>query len=453
MLTVNESRRKNLFHDDRGIFLTVILIFGGAISVAIVGGVSAYALFEHRASARMSDRDLAFHIAEAGVEYYRWHLVHNPVDYRDGAGHAGPFIHEYHDKTGAVVGSYSLEIDPPPDGTSLVIIRSTGWTVTNPDTKRTVQARVGFPMLTDYALLTNASTTIGTNDETHGVIFSNDTIRFDGVADSWVKSAVDHGITGGGGPKDFWVAPVAPINFQSVTADLAVIRDAADTSGVHLFSSGKEGWHIQFTSSTYTLYKVNTRRCYQGEGKWKRGFWEGQTYCYDTGAETLVSQNTPLPANGAFFSDDDLWLSGTVDGAVSIGVGTFPVQPPYKRAYIHGNLLYAARAGDDALGLAAQGDVIIPHDVPAVMEADGAFLSQFGKVYRPYYDVDTKTSLSLFGSDISFGGSVFRYVNGWGSTESGFEKTVHTFDGNLRLHPPRGFPVNPTYEVVSWEEL
>lgn len=443
---------QKLGSDTRGTFLTVILIFGGVVTLLVVGGISGYATLEHRIGATLGDRDLAFHIAEAGAEYYRWHLAHDTDDYTDGTGLAGPYVHEYKDKTGVVVGSFSLEIDPPSDGSSLVTIRSTGWTAANPDASRIIRMRVGFPLLTDYAILSHASTTIGTNDETHGTVHSNDTIRFDGTADSWVRSAKD--IQGGGGPKSFWQENVAPIEFSAMSGDLADIRDAADDDGDLLELSGKEGWHIQFTGAAYKLYKVNTRACYRGVGKWERGgrFWNGETHCYDIGSESLVG-TYELPENGAIFSEDDLWVDGTVDGRVSIGVGKFPVQPPHKNIMVKGTLAYAAKAGDDVLGIVSQGSIIVPRNVPGTMEMDGAFLSQFGKIYRPYYDADIKTTLSIFGADISFGGSTFRYFNGYGHTVSGFEKTVHTYDDNLRYNPPRGFPVNPTYEVVSWEEL
>jgi len=36
---------------------------------------------------------------------------------------------------------------------------------------------------------------------------------------------------------------------------------------------------------------------------------------------------------------------------------------------------------------------------------------------------------------------------------SGFVNTNYIYDGNLRYLPPPGFPVEPTYEIISWEEV
>src|SRR3989338_3354825 len=108
--------------------LIFVMIFGSIAFTIIILGVSGYALFEHRASTKLYLRDMSLHIAEAGVNYYRWHLAHNPTDYTDGTGQPGPYIHEYKDKDGNAIGSFSLAIDPPPAGTTIVTVRSTGWT-------------------------------------------------------------------------------------------------------------------------------------------------------------------------------------------------------------------------------------------------------------------------------------------------------------------------------------
>ena len=232
----------------------------------IISGVASYAIFENKASNRKHNRDLAFQIAEAGINYYRWHLAHSPTDYWDGTGgEPGPYQHDYEDKNGTVIGYYSLEIDEPLAGSSVVIVRSTGWTTAEPQTKRELQVRLGFAALTDYTFLSNANMNFSFTTEVHGTTHSNGGIRFDGTTDSWVKSAKEtykyqnqthNGVWGGGGPKSFWQYPVPEIDFFSVTADLSDIRDLADQSGTHYTASGKEGWHIVFTGATYKLYKV-----------------------------------------------------------------------------------------------------------------------------------------------------------------------------------------------------
>ncbi|PIT86540.1 MAG: hypothetical protein COU33_02560, partial [Candidatus Magasanikbacteria bacterium CG10_big_fil_rev_8_21_14_0_10_43_6] len=433
----------------KGSSLIYILVFGSVATMIIISGVATYALFEHQASNRKHARDMSFHIAEAGIDYYRWHLAHNPTDFQDGTGQPGPYVHEYVDKNGTNIGFFSLEIDPPLAGSTVATIRSTGWVNWQPQTTRTIQVRAGFPALTDYTFLTNANMNFSFTTEVHGQVHSNGGIRFDGTSDSWVKSARDRyqyenqqhdGVWGGGGPRAFWNFPVPAIDFNAITADLGAIRDSADDGGIHLNSSGDEGWHVVFNGNNFDLFRVTDVDCYPGSGRWRFNrwngwFWDGTTYCYDVGAEVFVA-NHQIPENGAVFIEDNTWVEGQVDGRVTVGVGRFPVQAPYETIYIQGNLTYAERSSDDVTGLLAQGDIIVPHDVPDTMTIDAALLSQFGVISRPYYDSDLKTLANVFGSQISYAGGGWKWTNGWGNVISGFVNTNHTYDANLSYYPP-----------------
>jgi len=459
------------FRQDRsGSTLMFILIFGAAATTIIVSGVASYGIYEHRVSLRHHQRDQAFHIAEAGVNYYRWHLAHAPRDYQDGTGTPGPYVHPYADKNGTTIGYYSLQIQPPLPGSMVVGVSSTGWTIWRPEVERTVAVRLGFPALTDYTFLSNANMAFGFTSRVNGTVHSNGGIRFDGESDSWVRSARDNyqyynpasgryetrnGIWGGGGPKTFWQFPVPAIDFFSVSADLVALRASAVTGGRIITSSGREGWHIVFRGAVYDLYRVDSRDCYRGSGRWRwrrneGWYWDGTTYCYDIRNQALVSSNNALPANGALFVEDDVWVEGVVDGRVTVGAGI--VQRPYYQIYINGNLTYAARGADDVIGLINQGDIIVPYEVPDTMTIEAALLSQFGTIYRPFYDSNTKSSLTIFGSQIYYEQGGMKYVNGFGNIISGFINTNYLYDGNLRYFPPSGFPVGNTYELISWEE-
>ncbi|MFA6427213.1 MAG: hypothetical protein WCW16_02060 [Candidatus Magasanikbacteria bacterium] len=443
----------------RGSMLIFAMIFGSIAFTIIILGVSGYALFEHRASTKLYRRDMALHIAEAGVNYYRWHLAHDNDEYTDGTGQPGPYVHEYHDKDGNLVGYFSLDIDEPLAGSSVVTVRSTGWTVQEPNASRTLQVRVGFPAMTDYAFLENADMSFSFTTVVHGIVHSNGNIRFDGTTDSWVRAHGD--IQGGGGPKTFWDFPVPIIDFYSVTGDLDDIRTASNNGGIRRGSSGTEGWQIIFDGNQFDLYKVTSRDCYKGEGRWRRRwggwYWDGNTYCFDVGNRQFF-ERLAIPSNGAMFFEDNVWVQGTVNGRVTIGVGKFPVQEPYKTLYINNNLTYAEKGGDDVVGLMAQGDIVVPYEASRTMEVNAAALSQFGSIYTPYYDPDEnlnglKDSLTFFGSQISYEGGGWKYVNGWGNVISGFHDTNHVYDGNLKYYPPPGFPVGTMYELISWEEI
>ncbi|MFA5211595.1 MAG: hypothetical protein WC414_03835 [Patescibacteria group bacterium] len=451
--------------NNRGVSLLYVIIFGFLVTTTIILSVSSYAAYENRSSNIIYNKDEAFHIAEAGINYYKWHLAHNSGDYTDGSEEAESYLHEFKDKNGSVIGYFSLEIDTPLAGSSVVTVRSTGYTIEEPDRKRTIQVRLGFPSLTENTFLANDSMNFSFTTEVSGVIHSNGGIRFDGTTDSWVKSAkatykyenqTHNGVWGGGGPKSFWLFPVPAVDFFGVTSDLSDIRDSADNGGIHLYSSGQEGWRIVFKGNNFDLYKVKTIDCYNGEGTWRRRwggwYWDGDVYCYDLGNTEYVD-SYDIPENGAIFIEDNVWVEGTVDGRVSVGVGRFPVQEPYKNIIISGNLIYNEKASDDTIGLLAQGNILVPYEVPEDMEINGALLSQFSAIYRPYYDEDVKNSLTIFGSQISYESGGWKYVNGWGNVISGFEDTNHIYDGNLKFYPPPGFPVGVNYELLSWEEI
>jgi len=461
---------KRLAYDQRGAILLYIIAFGGMAFTIIVGGVVSYSLIEHRASIKKHSRDMAFHIAEAGIEYYRWHLAHDPNDFQDGTGQSGPYVHEYYDKDGTVIGDFSLEIDPPLSGSTIVTVRSTGHTAWDPDQERTVQVRVGFPALTDFAFVENSDMSFSQTTEVHGKVHSNGGIEFNGTTDAVVQSAQEtydngsgshSGVWGIGGPSVFFDFPVPPKDFFGITSDLADIRDLADEAGVHLSSSGDEGWHIEFLADgTFNLYLVITRLCYGGSGTWVwwwGWYWDGEVLCYDIDEETFQA-NYPIPENGAIFVEDDVWVSGVVNGRVTVGAGRFPVlASTYQDIYIPDNLVYEEKNSDDVLGLIAQGDIIVPRDVPDDMEIDAAALSQFNQIQRPYYNAtyfpSVKNSLLFYGSQISYDGGGWKWIDENEDVISGFVNTNHTYDGNLRYYPPPGFPVENTYDLISWEEI
>lgn len=447
----------------RGSILLFVLMFGAIATTVIVSGVSSYAIFENRASIRKEQHDLALHIAEAGINYYKWHLAHAPEDYEDGTGQLGPYVHEFKDKNDTVIGYFSLVITPPASGTTQATIESTGWTVKQPDSKRTIRLRLAFDSFTDYALLSNASMNVGVSTEIHGPMHSNGGIRFDGTADSWITSAKEtyqylnqthDGIWGSGGPREFWKFPVPAIDFTGVTADLAEIQEEAAEDGIHLTSSGSQGWHLKFKADgTVDVYKVTSVHCYNGEGKYKWGTWFGTVHCYDVKTETFVENRQP-PENGQIFVEDHVWVEGTVSGHLTVAAGRLPEQPSnYRNIYIQNDISYTVHATSTSLGLLTQGDIIVPHNVPENMTIEAAMLSQYGKIQRPFYDNDERDSLTIYGSQIAYNGVVWKYNNGWGNVISGFVNTNHNYDPNLQYYPPPGFPVGNTYETVSWEEL
>src|SRR3989344_1709267 len=97
--------------------------FFGVISVLMVGALVSWASINIKASRLGVYREQALQIAEAGVDYYRWHLAHAPTDYKDGTTLAGPYVHNFFDKDAIQIGTFTLDITPPITGSTLVSIK------------------------------------------------------------------------------------------------------------------------------------------------------------------------------------------------------------------------------------------------------------------------------------------------------------------------------------------
>ncbi|MCX6781768.1 MAG: hypothetical protein NTW66_01445 [Candidatus Magasanikbacteria bacterium] len=460
------SKTKNfvveLHHDRRGAVLLYATIFGFIAFSIVVAAVSGYAISEHRASVYKHGREMAFQIAEAGVNYYRWHLAHNKEDYRDGTASSGPYIHIYEDKNGTPIGHFSLNIIPPLIGSSVVTIESTGWLDAQPNSRRTIRARVGFPSLTDYAILTNSDIWIGDTEETHGKFHSNGGIRYDGIGDAPITSGVptynckEHhgcgagqdkpGIWGTGGPQSFWSFPVPVKSFDVVTIKLSDIKTGAqpENGGLYLTSSGKSGWRIRFRADgKIDVNKVNSVNCNNGKDIGSNKY---VNYCIDI--KTVGTTETrDMPTSSYIYVEDTVWVDGVVKGRATIGTATG------KSIIINDNLTYTAKDGNHVLGLIAEQNILIPYNSPNNLEIDAAMLAQNGAAKRYFYPGNKRDNLLVYGSVISSGVWTWSWVSGGGEVVSGYTNTSMTYDVNLTYGPPPGFPVGSEYNLISWEEV
>jgi hypothetical protein len=104
-------------HDKNGsgVILVNVLIFA-TIAVTVTSALVNWGATVLKTTRTLDSREQAFQIAEAGIEYYRWHLAHAATDYQDGTGGSGPYVHSLKDADGDTIGQYSLTITPPPVG-------------------------------------------------------------------------------------------------------------------------------------------------------------------------------------------------------------------------------------------------------------------------------------------------------------------------------------------------
>lgn len=448
----------------RGSLLMYAVVFGALGFSLIVVGAATYSFGEFRAAVYRQNHETALHIAEAGINYYRWHLAHDPNDFQDGTGQPGPYEHAYANASGEVIGKFSLDITPPSATSSIIVIESTGWLDKQEGSQRTIRVTLGSNALTNFALISNTDVWISNEAEINGPLHSNSGIRFDGVAEAPITSAVETyvckplhgngcendvkpGIWGQGGPETYWDFPVPSQDFAGSLSSLAGLKTVAQAEGLYLSSSGEQGWRLQFNSDgTVTAYKVTATRCYKGdELDGPQNSW----FCVDI--RTQASGTTyAMPASGIVFVDDTTWVDGIVTGNVTVGVGS------EKSAIINSDITYLDGENEACsykFGLIAEEDVIIPHDSSEVLTINGAFLAVNGSANRYYYSGDHKDSLDVFGSVVSNGTVTWSWVSSGGAVVSGYEDVEYTYDTCLLNNPPIGFPSGTTFEFVSWEEI
>ena len=417
----------------------MVLVLGGA-SLFIMLGLISYAVSENRASIYKGNREQALQIAEAGIAYYRWHLAHNKNDYKDGTEGPGPYTHEYRNKDNDLIGYYSLIVDEPKNGSTIVTLYSTGWLIDQPNSKRTVKIRLGFPAISDYAFLVDGDLIFSSTASVHGKTHANGQIIFDGLSDAPISSALE--ITGIGGPKGYWLFPVPKKDLAVISVKLDDIKNSTQANGLswpYLPASGAYGYQLTFRADGKVDVQtvISAPACYSGS-------------CYDATDFGLVT-TYDIPTTTYIFVDDTIWIQGEVKGRATVATKGNDV-------IINGNLAYVAKDGTNMLGIMNDADIVFPYNVPDIMEVDAALVTVNGAIFRPKYigngvgSKDIINTQNFYGSRVSNYPGAMKYL-GCGSICSGFLNTNYTYDANLTYSPPAGFPVGSEYNLISWEEV
>ena len=128
------------------IYSLVIMSVTMIILVSMIGYVTSQLKY----SANRAEKEKALQIAEAGIYWYRWYLAHEVAGktaeqindfWQSGTayGLGSPYEKDYFDPEGGAVGRYSIEIDAPQAHSTIIIVRSTGWTYAATNLKRTIR--------------------------------------------------------------------------------------------------------------------------------------------------------------------------------------------------------------------------------------------------------------------------------------------------------------------------
>lgn len=464
--------KKNITYQ-KGNVTPALLIVASSFVIVIYALVFILSLqFDY--SNRQVATDKALQIAEAGINYYRWHLNEDPEDFQDGTGATGPYVHDYTDPSGGKVGEYSLEITPPTGASQTVTITSTGYTSQYPRVKRKIEVQYGKVVLTKYSFLHNSNMWFGNDIDVNGPVFSNGGIRMDGYNASTMESSrltytcgletgcnspeEKPGIWGNGEIDELWDFPVTPIDFDSIKVDFSSMRTAAQNEGLYLPASAAQGYHLVFDAAgivnVYRVTGTSTVQGYSSEGGC-------ENMQQDIVSQTLLSTHD-LDDIPIIFAEDNLWVEGVVNGKTTVAAARFPLGTFNAVIWIPNDLTYLAKDGNHKLGLVVEKDIIFTKEVPEYFNLNGALLAQNGRTIRHHYGYfgcksggndKMKKEFNFYGSLISNLRSYWNHSSGPKSPASGFVKTTLDYDQTNFDDPPPFFPAFGGYQFLSWKEI
>ena len=469
---------------NRGLSLIVTVIFM-SISVLFIIGLTQWAVLHAKLVRQSQDRELALQVAEAGIEYYRWHLAHAPEDFQDGQASPAPsYTHEYYDKDGNHIGKFILYITAPQTGSTLMTLVSEGRIDKNPNIFRKIKVQMGIPSWAKYAFAIEDVVRFGVGSEVFGEIRSNKGIRFDGLAHNLVSSAKDkYSDPSHGGQPEFGVHthvnsvdpnppatvpnrtdvfmagrtfPVGDLDFSGLTATLLQLKTKALDGGFHRGKSDSPavGYNIVLkTDNTFDLYKVTSlvrppSGCTNLLSQFGWETWSIQN-------QTLLG-NYPIPSNGIVFLEDDVWVEGKINnGRITVVSARFSGPGSDTSITVNNNLEYTNFDGKDAIGLIAQKDVNVGLKSQDYLKIHAALVAKEGNVGRFYYrspqcgEESVRNSLTLFGAITSYKQGGFGYANG-----TGYLVRKYTYDANLLYGPPPSWPLTADqYTTLLWAEV
>jgi type II secretory pathway pseudopilin PulG len=422
-----------------GFLLPALLTFMIAMGI-ITGAVLEVVLNNFTVVGNNIKSQQAFNIAEAGLNYYLWHLSHNPTDFKDGKSTPttpdptlgyGPYVHNYVDSDAVTEGTYTLYIKPQGSGSTIATVRSIGK-ATNGSVTRTVQAQIGAPSFASYGVLSDSAIWFGNTESADGPVHSNAGVEMDGSSDAQVSSAnttyvppngvhssnyangashagvwcdttVTSPVNCSTRNKSNWVYPVTSVDFNQVSSSLCTMKkvafgDYSATSALvgqanactQVPTTRTNAYVPQYSSTSFSiskgyLIKLNNNNTYD---LYKVNSEDDTKTPYTSAlGTTLVASAIPFPTSGVIFVEDNVWVlsNPTVAGRVTIASGRLASSSNSTNIVIAGDIKYTTKNGNDAVGLVAEDSIYIAPYAPAStgsfsFEVDGALLAASGNV-------------------------------------------------------------------------
>jgi len=459
------------------------LVFG-AVFLTVFGGLTFYVLSGNRLQSQNAASTKAFAIAEAGLEYYRWHLAHYPDDMQNGTGTGGPYEIDYHDPEAGVSGTYTLTLNGNESCGQLtsVDIESVGESADAVGVTRTLRARYARPSVGTYSYILNDSVWAGADRTILGPYHSNGGIRMDGTANSSVTSSLSTwsctssygcsptqnnapGVVGSGPNQTLWEYPVPQVDFGAISADFGTLKTLAQAEGLYYprFSSGTNqnnesywrGYRLVFNANnTVTIYRVDDLT--------NLGVTPVNS-ADDDDDWALIADDDPyivatIPSDcGLIFVEDHVWVEGTIPSKITLIAANVVNAGVEPNAYLLNNIQYQATDGSDGLTLVAERNVLISPSAPNTMTLHGIFIAQSGAFGMNAYDsctyADKTGTLTILGTTVSNKRTGTKWTSTCGGYNKGFQNRIDSYDRYVATDPPPFTPVvSSDYQFVDWRE-
>jgi hypothetical protein len=398
---------KRLFlQKDKGGAIIMVLVFAGVFLIA-VGSLMQFVLQQSISGRGKVAREQALQIAEAGLEYYKWHLANNPSSEWEGTV-------QYDDPQSSTrMGEFTIEATANKQCDAIMHRDVTVTGTADKDTRfpRTIAARHMLPSVANYSYIFNTGVWMGSGSDTIGPVHANQGIRMDGTHNSTISSVVatwscnssygcsptqtKDGVWGSGSNPELWEYPDTAINFNDMSIDFADLKARAQADGRYFPSvsggAGTTGYHLIFKNDgTFDVYEVTS-------ASYNWGWHEDYTITRDY--HTIVSEsfvgNYTLPSDcSLIFIEDQTWIEGVVSGKVALVVADL-VNSYDPDIILHDSIINYTDTQIDGLSAISEHDVLVSSRSPENLTVHGVFSVPNGKFGRNHY---VETAGSYYGN-------------------------------------------------------
>jgi hypothetical protein len=477
--------------------ITTILVVGFmGIFMIILGTVTSYAFQQAKYGRALFAREQALHIAEAGLEYYRWLISHDVNSggtmMTTGAALTSlPGSYTVTDPEGGTLGSAALTATPSKQCgvVQWVDVTSEGTADSGVGFPRTLTARLMRPSVAQYSYIVGGNVWAGSDRDIKGPYHSNGGIIMDGTNNADVTSGVSTwtcdssfssskcptstttpGVWGNGSGSALWSYPVATIDFDNMRVDLGSLETTVQTGGgIYLAAAAgvvnSRGYHLIFQSDG----TVEVRLVESTDQIW--GYSNQQTPILQYEYNTILTETTvgtyAIPSDcSVIYVNDRVWVEGVVNGKVTVVAATPSDGATSPDIILPGNITYTTQDGSDGLAAIAERNVLIPVDSPDNMEIHGIFIATNGRYARNYYFTSgsyavpakftsgaLQTTLTTIGTVVSFIRTGTSWTSG-GTVVGGYQNRYDYYNlVQAFAPPPFTSAASSDYSYALWREL